>query len=305
MPTLLDHILEGSMARAVESTADLLQAGKTVALEEMWIDALALIVRNLDERRAPAFVETLGQLHGILKAESFAAREAFLCSAQLSMLGASLRSIVPPMPLAQLREGVLACLPEAAKLSADGQVQFARILPAECHAEARAFVQRVSAGLSRMWTMGNFEDGSRVLDYVSRKKAIKVPMPSAWPAPTATLASEGDTLWLLWGIALCYFGDAAVEAYEVFVHGYKRKHRNSRIGILLGVHMSVVARGAVRSAWAPDERAEITSMCDAAEEAWIHLHQRARPKVVPLEDGAPRYDPSDPSKLLYGYVPRG
>ena len=229
---LVSAILKHDVEWALYETGDLLNKGYTTELEHSWIHVLAVVGEALDSRHTSEYQRCLMCTHDIVCADEgdILVKDAFLLTTRLCIMSQRYPTLYAKPALTRLRTQVIDMFPENASLNASGQEMFKSVLPPES-SEEYSFVQRVLAGLSKIWT--NKADGaseSRIaIEYLSRKK-LSIPKPK-WILPH--IRDDPDIVWMLWAAILLYFdSDVTRASFEVFTKWYKKHIKHDRIGIL-------------------------------------------------------------------------
>lgn len=275
---LRSAIIDGDPECALYEAGVLLRAGKTDAIEEILIRAVAQAGEIVRPAQSGMWSECVRDLWQIVESdERLSVRAVFVLVARCCLLFRKLEGSGVGRPtLAKLREAVLPDFPAGATLSPAGLERFRAILPpaSEEFADERAFAERVLAGLMHICATGS---PRLAVEYLSRKKTqITLPSLSGWPAPDGS--RDTDIVWFVWGAMLIYYG--ALEgsagqlvnaAWNLFKTRYKRGSKGERLGLLWAVCLPQMP-----PLWTPDDMRILQRVHDTASDLWKRLPAAAQ-----------------------------
>jgi hypothetical protein len=229
---LMIAIMRNDLESALYETGDLLRKGATEMLETTWIYTLARVAENVRLPHVGEYQRCIMTLKKILDDEEIRIKDAFLFTVRLSFLSSKYTCQYARPTIGKLKEKVIMHFPEGATLSPKGAELFQSILPPK-ETDEHAFLQRILAGLSKLWAQEQWDDVRLAMEYLSRKR-LAVPKPK-WIMPN--VVDDGDITWVLWGAVLLYFSKDPIVAtiYHLFTFHFKKGAKSDRLGLLWSV----------------------------------------------------------------------
>jgi hypothetical protein len=226
---LMVAVLRNDLETALYETGHLLKKGATLVLENTWIHCLALVAENLTEKHTLEFIRCIETLKLIMDDSDINVKDAFLLTCRLAFLSSKYATLYARPPLAKIKDKILVLFPEGASLSSKGAETFQTILPSQDSHEYD-FMQRILAGLTKLWSESDISGSRIALEYLSRKR-MNLPRPK-WI--TGAGMDDCDIIWTLWGAVLLFFPKNMIiqSLYQLFVFSYKKQHKNDRLGLL-------------------------------------------------------------------------
>lgn len=264
---LLSSIINNDPEAALYETGMLLQSGDIDTLEKVWIRCCAIVGENLDPLIRYEFVRAIRVLSDLLDEEKVIIKEALLFTLQLCFL-CDKTTIHEKDTIAGLKEKIEHAFPDNASLSSKGATMYKTILPKEGTDENK-FIQRVLAGLSKLWDDVDMQNSKIALEYLSRRRLpIKKPK-GIMPA----ILEDSDILWTLWGAALLYYhGNPNVAtSYKLFTWNYVKSYKTTRAGLLWVVTFLDNIPDDVPNNWTPSETALYNRVSENFRDIWKQM----------------------------------
>jgi hypothetical protein len=161
--SLYDALVNGEIEGAIDTLCLLIVDGKSDnAMATIWelLSTIGASSHALSDKLFAYWENTVSE------------QNALMCVIKLSILSHNIeigqqseRKCLPNM-----RKDVIGMFPKTAKLSAAGSEKYSALLKNAQDRETLAFVERVLAGLSAIWTEERHEESSLAITYLTRKK---------------------------------------------------------------------------------------------------------------------------------------
>jgi len=266
---LLSFIVNNDPEAALYETGILLQQQDTETLERVWIRACAYVGENFLELVAHDYVNCLRILGAMVEETDIKVKDAMLYTLRLCFVFEKISVVQDRASIIALKEQLGNVFPEKATLSAAGKLMFKQILPKE-NTEENEFVQRILAGLSKIWTEQDYDVSRTALEYLSRRR-LSIPKPkSIMPS----IMDDSDLCWTLWGAALSFFHNNkdVATTFKLFTWNYTKSCKTTRIGLLWPIaSISKIGNSDVSDNWTPSETALYHRVSENFREIWKQM----------------------------------
>lgn len=262
---LVCSVFNNDIEAALYETGHLLNNNETTKLECSWIHILSLLGEVIQLKNVPEFQRCIMHIHGILIEDEVLVRDAFLATSRLVLLSRKYPTLYAKPVLSKIRDKVLEMFPEGAVLNENGLDTFRKVLPPNDTHEYM-FIQRILAGLTKIWGEKKHAESRLCLEYLTRKKFQSIPKPT-WIVPH--LRDDLDLVWVLWGAAILYFNnDVVMGCYDLFTFQCKKQTKVERQGLLWSICFHEVCSYKKEDAWGDDDLALYARVESKIESLW-------------------------------------
>lgn len=301
---LVSSILNDDIEAGLYETGHLLKGSKTHVLESTWIHIMSVVGEVLTTRDVAEYQRCIMSIVDVIQNDDIHIQNAFLITTRMTILCRKYATLYAKPKLNKLREQIITIFPEGATLNASGVHTFQTILP-PADSEESEFVQRILAGLSKLWIEKRYDESRAALEFLSRKK-LSISKPK-WVAPQ--IRDDCDIIWVLWGAVLTFFKSEIVHAvYTLFTFTYKKQVKQYRLGLLWCVYSLTTCSYINTDEWTDEEHTLYDRVSNNVENLWKQVTTEGNNEEQDTDILVPLHPNKNISKLdpdfWVSYLPR-